>query len=73
MRHETAIFGQKNPNPEIPVIIFFLFLLFQQQKTQKLLKPLFYSVLANLKKEHFQNVNSKHRKFNKKPNFCTTN
>ena len=25
MRHETAIFGQKNPNPEIPVIIFCLF------------------------------------------------
>ena len=36
MRHETAIFGQKNPNPEIPVIICFAyFLLFQQQKTQK--------------------------------------
>ena len=36
LRHETAIFGQKNPNPEIPVIIFLgSFLLFQQQKTQK--------------------------------------
>ena len=36
MRHETAIFGQKNPNSEIPVIIFFLaFFLFQKQKTQK--------------------------------------
>ena len=23
LRHETAIFGQKKPNPEIPVIIFF--------------------------------------------------
>ena len=36
MRHETAIFGQKNPNPEIPVIIFFCLFLFQQQKTPKL-------------------------------------
>ena len=36
MRHETAIFGQKkNPNSEIPVIIFFAFFLFQKQKTQK--------------------------------------
>ena len=26
MRHETAIFGQENPNPEIPVIIFFAYL-----------------------------------------------
>ena len=34
MRHETAIFVPKNPNPEIPVIIFFAyFLLFQQQNT----------------------------------------
>ena len=23
MRHETAIFGPKNQNPEIPIIIFF--------------------------------------------------
>ena len=35
MRHETAIFGKKNPNPEIQVIIFCFFLLFQQQETQK--------------------------------------
>ena len=43
MRHETAIFGQKDPNPEIPVIIFFLVLfLFQQQKTPKLAEtPIF--------------------------------
>ena len=42
MRHETAIFGPKKQNPEIPVIICFAykkFLLFQQQKTQNLLKP----------------------------------
>ena len=32
MRHETAIFGPKNLNPEIPVIIYFAFsLLFKQQ------------------------------------------
>ena len=42
MRHETAIFGPKNPNPEIPVIIFFAFFLFQQQKTPKLAEtPIF--------------------------------
>ena len=36
MLHETAIFGQKNPNSEIPVIILFLaFFLFQNQKTQE--------------------------------------
>ena len=70
MRHETAIFGQKNPNPEIPVIICFAyFLLFQQQKHKTLLKPLFYSVLANLKKENFQNLNSKHWKW-KNPIFA---
>ena len=34
MRHETAIFGQKNPNLEIPVIILLAFFLFQKQKTQ---------------------------------------
>ena len=71
MRHETAILGQKNPNPEIPVIIVFAyFLLFQQQETQKMLKPLFYCVLANLKKENFQNLNSKHWKL-KSPIFAT--
>ena len=42
MRHETAIFGPKNPNPEIPVIIFFAFFLFQQQETPKLAEtPIF--------------------------------
>ena len=36
MRHETAIFGPKNPNSEIPVIIFFcLFFSFKNKKTQK--------------------------------------
>ena len=43
MRHETAIFGPKNQNPEIPVIIFFAcFLLFQQQKTPNIAEtPIF--------------------------------
>ena len=62
MRHETAIFGPKNPNSEIPVIIFWAFLfLFQKQKHKNLLKPLFYSVLANLRKENFPKINLKHR------------
>ena len=48
LRHETAIFGQKE-DPEIPVIIFCLpiFLPFQQQKHKNVLKPRFFSVLAN--------------------------
>ena len=37
------------------------FLLLQQQKTQKFAETLFYSVLANLKKEDFQKINWKHR------------
>ena len=42
MRHETAIFGQKNPNPEIPVIISFpKFFSFNNKKHKTLLKPLF--------------------------------
>ena len=42
MRHETAIFGRKNPNSEIPVIIFFLpFFFFKNKKHKNLLKPLF--------------------------------
>ena len=63
MRHETAIFGQKKPNSEIPVIIFFLpFFLFQKQKNTKICwNPYFYSVLANLKKENVPKINLKHR------------
>ena len=35
VRHETAIFGPKKPNSEIPVIIFWPIFLFQQRKTYK--------------------------------------
>ena len=35
MCHETAVFGQKNPNPEIPVIIFCLFPSLSTTETQK--------------------------------------
>ena len=49
---------------------FASFLLFQQQKTQKIAEtPYFYSVLANLKKENFQNLNLKHWKL-KNPIFA---
>ena len=43
MRHETATFGQKNTNPEIPVIIFFAFFFsFNNKKTPKLAEtPIF--------------------------------
>ena len=61
MRHKTAILDQKRQNPEIPVIIYFAYFLhFRQQKTQKIAEPLYYSVLANLKKENFQNLNLNH-------------
>ena len=46
------------------------FLLFQQQKHKHLLKPLFYSVLANLQKREFSKNELKTEKF-EKPNFCT--
>ena len=50
---------------------FFLpiFFSFNNQKTQKVLKPLFYSVLANQKKENFQKNNLKHWKL-KSPFFA---
>ena len=60
VHHETAIFGKKKNKPEIPVIIFCLFL-FQQQKTQKMLKPLFSYCFSKPKKENFQMLNLKHR------------
>ena len=43
MRHETAIFGPKKPKSRNSSYLFFLayLLLFQQQKPQKTLKPLF--------------------------------
>ena len=71
MRHETAIFGQKKPKFINSSYHFFCpFLLIQQQKTQKSAEtPNFYSVLANLKKENFQNFNLKQRKL-KNPIFA---
>ena len=53
-RHETAIFGPPKKNPEIQVIIFWaLFLLIEQQKHKKMLKPLFYSGFSKHKKRIF--------------------
>ena len=61
---------QKNPNPEIPIIIFFcLFSLSTTKNTKISWNPYFYSVLANLKKENFQILNLKHRKL-KNPIFA---
>ena len=51
LRHETATFGQKNTNPEIPVIIFLPFSSLSTTENTKICRnPYFYSVLANLKK-----------------------
>ena len=62
VRHETAIFGPKKANFINSSYHFFL-PIFQQHKTQKIAEtPIFYSVLANLKKEIFQNLNLKHWK-----------
>ena len=54
---------KKNPNSEIPVIIFFLafFSLSKTKNTKICWNPYFYSVLANLKKENFPKINLKHR------------
>ena len=63
---------QKNQNPEIPVIIFLpVFFFFSTTKNTKHCRnPYFYRVLANLKKENFQNLNFKTLKI-VKLNFCT--
>ena len=58
---------KKNPNSEIPVIIFFLafFSLSKTKNTKICWNPYFYSVLANLKKENFPKINLKTQKFEK--------
>ena len=68
MRHETAIFGPKKPKSRNSNYHLFLpvFFSFNNKEHKKSLKPLFESVLANLKKENFQNLNLKHWKKKKK-------
>ena len=62
MRHETAIFGQKEPNTGIPVIIFLgSFLLCQQQKHKNLQKPLFLECFSKPKKDNLQKMNLRQR------------
>ena len=63
MRHETAIFGHKKPkfiNSSYHIYFAFFFSI-NNKKHKNLLKPLCYSVLANLKKENFQKFNLKLR------------
>ena len=51
MRHETAIFGTKTQIQKFQLLFFFAFsLLLKQQKHKHVMKPLFYSVLADIKK-----------------------
>ena len=57
------------PNPEIPVIIFFLFSSLSTKNTEISWNPYFYSVLANPPKEKFENLNLKNRKL-KNPIFA---
>ena len=47
-------FWTKEPIPEIPVTIFGVFFSCSNKKHNKLLKPQFYSVLANIKKFKFK-------------------
>ena len=72
VRHETAIFGPKKAKFINSSYLFF-FCLFSSlsttQNTQNCWNPYFYSVLANLKKENFQNLNLKHWKL-KNPIFA---
>ena len=51
MRHETAMFGQKNQIQKFQLSFFWApFFSVNNKNHKNLLKPLFYSVLANLKK-----------------------
>ena len=51
MRHETAIFGQKNPSPEIPVIILFcLFSSLSTTKNTKIVETPIFIVFSKPKK-----------------------
>ena len=52
MRHETAIFGPKNPKSRNSSYHFFAFFLFQQQKAPK--SPIFMVFEQTLKKRFFQ-------------------
>ena len=71
MRHDLAIFGPKNQNPEIPVVIFFAyFLLFQQQKTEQNVETPIFIVFEQTPKREFSNFKLKTLKI-EKPNFCT--
>ena len=55
MRHETAIFGQKTQIQKFQLSFFLpIFFSFNNKKHKQMLKPLFYSVLANLKKRIFK-------------------
>ena len=62
-------FLDKKPNPEIPVIILFVFFLLFQQKIQKFAETPMFIVFWQTKKENFQNLNLKHRKL-KNPIFA---
>ena len=65
------LWTKTKPKPEIPVIMFWAYsFLFQQEKHKNRLKPLFYSVLANLKKRNF-NIKLKTENLGKKNKFCT--
>ena len=53
---------QKTKIQKFQLLFFAYFLLFQQQKHKKLLKPLFLYCFNKPKKENFQNLNLKHWK-----------
>ena len=59
----NVLFWTKNPNPQIPVIIFCFgsFLLCQQQKHNNLLKLLFLQFFSKPEEENFQQMNLKQR------------
>ena len=71
VRHETAIFGPKKAKFINSSYHFFCLFssLSTTQNTKHCWNPYFYSVLANLKKENFQNLNLKHWKL-KNPIFA---
>ena len=69
LRQKTAIFGQKHIQKfQLSFFAFLPFSIsFNDKKPQKLLKPNFYSALANIRKRIFINQNLKQRNLKNAP------
>ena len=63
--HKTAIFGSKKPQPNIPVILFFVLSSLWNAKNTNCWNPILYSVFGKHKKDNFQKSNPKQGKLKK--------